>query len=155
VQSVLLLGVVALLDDDEESLEAVVAELHALRTSDGVSEADRSRVGEVLKSIRTMPEGRSEADALAEVQADVMLHPYQPRVWALVAEVSGGDNESPAVMGLRVGAAGIPPRGELEAVDLAGAYAGTGKAAHAQAAVFVAPWAAEGWVSLGEAVACL
>jgi superkiller protein 3 len=38
VQSVLLLGVIALLDNDSESLDAVLSELHTLRTSDKVTE---------------------------------------------------------------------------------------------------------------------
>ncbi|SPO04294.1 related to SKI3 - antiviral protein [Cephalotrichum gorgonifer] len=153
VESVLLLGVVALLDDDEESLDAVVSELHTLRTSDKVKEAEYSRIGTVLKSIRMMPEERSEEDVLTEVQTDVFLHPYQPHGWNSLAEISG--EEYPAEMALKVAIAGIPPRGTLDAGDLAKAYAGTGRAADAQAAIFVAPWQAEGWESLGEAVACL
>lgn len=153
VQSVLLLGVVALLDDDEESLDAVVSELHALRTSDKVKDAEHSRIGTVLKCIRTMPEERTEEDVLTEMQTDVLLHPYQPHGWVSLAETSGA--EYPAAMAMGVAMAGIPPRGTLEAGDLARAYAGTGRAADAQAGVFVAPWAAEGWDALGEAVACL
>ncbi|KAJ4292975.1 Superkiller protein 3 [Collariella sp. IMI 366227] len=58
VQAVLLLGVVALLDDDEESLEAVVAELQSLRASDeGVTTADQRRLGEVLRAVAAFGKG--------------------------------------------------------------------------------------------------
>lgn len=153
VPSVLLLGVVALLDEDEESLDAVVSELHALRTSDKVQDAERARIGAVLKCIRTLPEERTEEDVLTEMQTDVMLHPYQPHGWGSLAEASG--EAYPAEMAVRVAVDGTPPRGTLEAGDLAKAYAGTGKAADAQTGVFIAPWAGEGWEALGEAVACL
>ena len=153
VQSVLLLGVIALLDEDEESLDAVVSELHTLRTSDKVSDEEYSRIGTVLNCIRLMPEERTEEDALTEMQTDVMLRPYQPHGWTSLAEASG--EEYPAEMAVRVAMDGIPPRGTLEAGDLARAYAGTGKAADAQTGIFVAPWAKDGWNALGEAVASL
>lgn len=150
IQSVLLLGVIALLDDDDESLEAVVSELHSLRTSDKVKGADHSRIGTVLKCIRMMPEDRTEEDVLTEIQTDIMLYPHLPHGWTSLATVSGA--EYPAEMAVKVALAGIPPRGSLDAGDLAKAYAGTGKAADAQAAIFVAPWASDGWKSLGEIV---
>ena len=51
VQSVLLLGVVALLDQDEDSLEAVVEELQKLRTNESVTTTEQSHIGEVLRAI--------------------------------------------------------------------------------------------------------
>lgn len=153
VQSVLLLGVIALLDEDEESLDAVVSELHTLRTSDRVKEEEHSRIGTVLKCIRMMQEERTEKEVLTEMQTDVMLHPYQPHGWVSLAESSG--EEYPAEMAVKVAVDAIPPRGTLEAGDLAKAYAGTGKAADAQTGIFIAPWAKEGWDALGAAVECL
>ncbi|PKS07172.1 hypothetical protein jhhlp_005772 [Lomentospora prolificans] len=150
VQSVLLLGVIALLDEDDESLDAVVSELHALRVSDKVKDADQARIGTVLKCIRMMPEDRTEEDVLTEIQTDIMLYPHLPHGWTSLAEVSGADY--PAEMAVKVALAGVPPKGSLDATDLAKAYAGTGKAGDAQAAIFVAPWAREGWESLAEIV---
>lgn len=146
VQSVLLLGVIALLDDDEDSLEAVVEELQGLRTNEKVTAADQSSIGEVLRVIATLGNGRTEEDIQTQVQTDIMLYPNLPHGWSALAE-SAGDAHA-AQMALKVAARGIPPRGLLEAQDLAKAYAGTENAANAQTAAFLAPWEHSGWSSL-------
>lgn len=151
IQSVLLLGIIALLDDDEESLDAVVSELQTLRTSDKVTDAEHSRIGEVFRAVATLSENSTESDILTQLQTDIMLYPHLPHGWSRLAEFSG--EEYPADMALQVALKGIPPRGKLGAVDLADAYAGTGKAADAQTAIFIAPWSSSGWESLGSAVA--
>ncbi|KAJ8131247.1 hypothetical protein O1611_g2378 [Lasiodiplodia mahajangana] len=151
VQSVVLLGIVALLDADEESLEAVVSELHTLRTSDKVTDTEHSHIGEVFRAVAALDENNTEEDVLTQIQNDVMLYPHLPYGWSRLAEVSG--EEYPADMALNVALKSIPPKGELGAVDLADAYAGTGSVADAQVSIFIAPWAHSGWESLGSAVA--
>ncbi|KAI0165148.1 tetratricopeptide [Hypoxylon sp. FL1284] len=151
VQSVLLLGIIALLDGDEESLDAVVSELQTLRTSDKVTDAEQSRISEVFRAVALLSENSTEDDVLTQLQNDVMLYPHLPHGWSRLAEFGG--EEYPADMALKVALKAIPPRGELGAVDLSDAYAGTGKAADAQTAIFIAPWNSGGWESLGRAVA--
>lgn len=151
VQSVLLLGVIALLDEDEESLEAVVAELHTLRTSDKVTDTEQSRIAEVLRAVAALSTKSTEGDVAGQIQSDVMLYPHLPHGWSRLSEWSG--EEYPAEMALKVALKAIPPSGELDATDLANAYAGTARAADAQTAIFVAPWASSGWDSLGDAIA--
>ncbi|KAG6202984.1 hypothetical protein E4U50_005951 [Claviceps purpurea] len=146
VQSVLLLGVVALLDQDEGSLEAVVEELQSLRTNDKVTPADQAQISEVLRSIAGLADGHTERDMVQQVQEDVMLYPHLPHGWSSLAEATGDSHA--AQMALRVAIRGIPPRGVLEADDLAKAYAGTGKAADAQRAVMLSPWDVSGWTAL-------
>ena len=151
VQSVLLLGVIAVLDTDEESLEAVIAELQSLRTSDKVTDSEHAQIGEVLRAVAALSPSAKEEDVLTQVQNDVMLYPHLPHGWSKLGEISG--EEHPANMALKVASKAIPPRGELEAKDLADAYAGTGCVADAQTAAFIAPWTPSGWVSLGNATA--
>ncbi|KAF4460478.1 hypothetical protein FALBO_12741 [Fusarium albosuccineum] len=146
VQSVLLLGVVALLDNDEDSLEAVVEELYGLRTNHKVTASEQSHIGEVLRAISTLGEGRTEEDMRTQIQTDIMLYPDLPHGWSALAESAG--NEYAAQMALKVASRGIPPRGLLEAQDLAKAYAGTETAGDAQRAAFLAPWEQSGWSSL-------
>ncbi|KAF4977361.1 hypothetical protein FZEAL_6100 [Fusarium zealandicum] len=146
VQSVLLLGVIALLDNDEDSLEAVVEELHGLRTNHEVTASEQSHIGEVLRAIATLGEGRTEEDLRIQVQTDIMLYPDLPHGWSALAESAG--DEHAAQMALKVAARGIPPKGLLEAQDLAKAYAGTETAGDAQRAAFLAPWEQSGWSSL-------
>lgn len=157
VQSVLLLGVIALLDDDEESVEAVMAELQGLRTSDGVSASEQGQVGEVLSAIAALSGGDEAADTdqeggevMTQIQTDIMLYPHLPHGWSKLADATGKIH--PADMALNVAMKAIPPRGPLDSVDLAKAYAGTGKAADAQTAIFLAPWAGDGWTALGNAI---
>ncbi|PNY23415.1 Superkiller protein 3, partial [Tolypocladium capitatum] len=151
VQSVLLLGVVALLDQDEGSLEAVVEELQGLRTDGKVSATEQSQIGEVLRSIAGMGEGRTEQDMLTQVQEDVMLYPNLPHGWSSLAEATGDGYA--AQTALKVATRGIPPRGALEAQDVANAYAVTGKAADAQRAALLAPWEKSSWLALEVATA--
>ncbi|AEO59944.1 hypothetical protein MYCTH_2308658 [Thermothelomyces thermophilus ATCC 42464] len=156
VQSVLLLGVIALLDEDEESLEAVMAELQSLRASDeGVTPADQRQLGEVLRAIAAFGkgEGQEEEEAKADqARVDVMLHPHLPHGWAELGGAGGEEGKSAAEMAVRVALKGVPPRGDVAAEDLARAYAGTGRAMDAQRAIVVAPWEKAGWQALGEVV---
>ncbi|KAK4242905.1 Superkiller protein 3 [Achaetomium macrosporum] len=153
VQSVLLLGVIALLDDDEESLEAVVAELQSLRASDeDVTAADQKQLGEVLWAIAAFGKGDAEELKANQARADVMFHPHLPHGWSELGALGGEEGKSAAEMALRVALKGVPPRGDLGAEDLARAYAGTGRAKDAQVAIMVAPWERSGWQALGDAV---
>ncbi|KAJ0310960.1 hypothetical protein COL516b_001660 [Colletotrichum fioriniae] len=150
VQSVLLLGVIAILDNDEESVEAVVSELQGLRTSHNVGDAEQSQIGEVLNAIAKLGDTSTEEDVMTQIQTDIMLYPHLPHGWSNLAEFSG--EQHAAAMALTVAKKGAPPRGTLEAESLAKAYAGTGVAADAQTAIFLAPWKPDGWNSLREAV---
>ncbi|SPQ24727.1 a6244da9-0d46-4a8e-8f6a-7bfb3e16f0e8 [Thermothielavioides terrestris] len=158
VQSVLLLGVIALLDEDDESLEAVVAELQALRASDeGVSPADQRRLGEVLRAVAAAGKGGGVVDDAEELKAhqaraDVMFHPHLPHGWSELGALGGEEGKSAAEMALRVALKGVAPRGDLAAEELARAYAGTGRAVDAQTAIMVAPWEKAGWMALGEVI---
>ena len=69
----------------------------------------------------------------------------------LAAELEG--DEYTAEMAVMTALKAIPPRGELDAEDLAKSFAGTGKIAGAQQAVMISPWTGYGWDALGEAVA--
>ncbi|KAK4444986.1 Superkiller protein 3 [Podospora aff. communis PSN243] len=158
VQSVLLLGVIALLDEDEESIEAVVQELQSLRASDeGVTPSEQSQLGEVLRAImalsgKDVPDSEGVLAGASQAQTDTMFYPYLPHGWSELAALGGSDAEGAAEMALRVAQKGVPPRGDLGAKDLAKAYAGTVKVVDAQTAIMVAPWEKSGWVALGETV---
>ena len=153
VQSVLILGVIALLDDDQDSLDAVVEELHSLRTNDTMTTTEQSHISQVLRGITTLGPDMTPQDALAQVQSDVMLCPHLPHGWSALADATGDGHA--ARTALAVAQRGIPPRGILEAGDLARAFAGTGRAADAQRAVFLAPWDGSGRAALEVTTASL
>ena len=158
VRSVVLLGVVALLDGDEESIEAVVAELQGLRETGEVTPSEQAMVGEVLRAVAALRGGGDDGERMAAVkgaaQADIMYHPHLPHGWSeLAAAVDGAEGEGASEMALRVARKGVPPRGDLGAEVLARAYAGTRRIKDAQTAAVVAPWERAGWVALGDVVA--
>ena len=150
VQSVLLLGIIAILDQDSESLEAVTASLQDTRATSTITNREQGQVGEVLRAIAALSGSNDEKEVLAEVQTDIFLHPNLPHGWGCLAEIEG--DEYTAEMALKTALEAVPPRGELEADDLSRAFGGTGKVGDAQRAVMFAPWGNEGWLSLSGAL---
>ncbi|PMD42619.1 TPR-like protein [Hyaloscypha variabilis F] len=150
VQSVLLLGIIAILEQDSESLEAVSASLQDLRAAGPISDREQGQVGEVLRAIAALSGGNGEKEVLTEIQTDVFLHPNLPHGWGRLAEIEGDDHA--AEMALKTALKAVPPQGELEAVDLSGAFGGTGKVGDAQKAIMFAPWTNDGWASLSDAL---
>ncbi|KUJ14811.1 TPR-like protein [Mollisia scopiformis] len=150
VQSVLLLGIIALLDNDTESLEAVTTTLQDLRATHTITNLEQGQVGEVLRAIAALSEHDAELETLAEIQTDVFLHPHQPHGWGRLADIDGDDYA--ANMAVKTALKAIPPLGQLDATDLSEAFAGTGKIGDAQKAVLIAPWRNEGWETLGGAL---
>jgi superkiller protein 3 len=146
VQSVLLLAIIAILDQDSESVEAVTASLQDLRATHTISDREQGQVGDVLRAIAALSVGDEEKEILTEIQTDVFLHPNLPHGWGRLAEIKG--DEYAADMALKTALKCVPPRGEIEAGDLSKAFGGTGKVGDAQKAVMIAPWSNEGWASL-------
>lgn len=154
VQSVVLLGIVGILDEDEESLEAVRIELERLRTNENTTSAEQFDIGEVLQAAAAV----ADADAgtgqglLAQAQTDVVLYPQLPHGWSSLGNLAGNGEEFPREMAVRVASQGIPPKGELGADDLAVTYGSTGKAVNSQISIMLAPWMEEGWHDLAGAL---
>jgi superkiller protein 3 len=154
VGAMTLLGAMALLDDDADTVAAVAADLHGLRArADADADTPQQRAtGTLLAAVARLDPGRSPAGEAARA---VMLHPCRPDGWARLAEAAeegaGVPAESvPARMAVLTAAGAVPARGMLGAVDLCRALARTGWAGDAQRAVMVAPWAEDGWVGMGD-----
>ncbi|EPE03640.1 antiviral protein [Ophiostoma piceae UAMH 11346] len=173
IQAILLLGVVALLTGDADSAEAVVSELVDLQegkqeSSSGakksVTVADHARIGQVLHALAN-PEGLNDGDSIraarTQAQRDIMLHPYLPHSWAALGDdVANEYDESVEEeeeycndMSLKLTTSLLPPRGELGPEDLARACVRTRYPADAQVAIMAAPWLADGWQGLADAIA--
>ena len=108
-------------------------------------------VGEILRAVAALSGDDAEQATLAEVQSEVLLFPNQPHGWRRLADIGGDDYA--AEMALKTAVKAVPPRGELDAVDLAQAFAGTEKVGDAQKAIMVAPWKQEGWAVLSTSIA--
>ena len=109
VQAILLLGVVALLNGDAESAEAVVAELVELEagrasssssasaaTARNITASDQAHIGQVLHALAN-PERADDDDsrraARSQAQRDIMLHPHLPHGWTNLAEEADDDDD--------------------------------------------------------------
>lgn len=148
VQSIVLLGTMALLDNDTESLEAVISTLQDLRAMHTLTDQEQERVSELLRAIAALSAEDATQAVLFEVQTDLLLHPSQPHSWARLADV--GDSAYASELGLKTAVKAVPPHGELEAVDISKAFGGSGQVADAQKSVFLAPWARWGWEALAD-----
>jgi superkiller protein 3 len=151
VGCVILLGAMACIEEDVETMDAVRDELEGLRIKEGISEKDLDKIERVLEAMTTLsPSSSSSSDLLAEVQSTILLYPWKSAGWKHFAAET--DEAQPKEMALRTAERNVPPRGALEAKDLAEALAGTGRIADAQRGIMVAPWCAQGWRALAEGV---
>lgn len=153
VQSVLLLGVIAMLDQDDESLEAVLSELESLRTNEKVSAKEQSQIGEILQAVAALSGEDAGKALLTNAQTEVLLYPHLPHGWSHLGDSAEGDQAAcPRALAVAVATQGVPPKGQLKADDLADAYAATGRATDAQTGVMMAPWLGNGWWGLVDAM---
>ena len=148
--AVILLGAIAVLDDDQDTIEAVTADLEGLRTRDTLTSQEQSKVAQLLTTIGALFPGNEGQDAseLSQATSTVMLTPFQPYGWSQLAEIA---NESyPAEMAVLTATKACPPGGLLSATELSKAYSKTERFDDAQRAVMYAPWTPPAWEALSE-----
>lgn len=144
VQTILLLGIITLLDEDTGSLEGVTESLSELRSSHTTTDLEQSCVGEILRASAALSENDADQKVMTEIQTGVFLHPNQPHGWSRLAAALDGD-EFAADMALKTALKAVPPQGELNAKDLSTAYSGTHRVGDAQVSIMFAPWNGRGW----------
>jgi superkiller protein 3 len=161
LDAVVLLGAMAVVEQDAEAMDAVKGDLITLRyggTGDNpkskpLSLMQAARVERVLDAIAavsqslggvniTAPDKDAIDPVLATVQTSIMFTPSQPNGWSSLAEFS--DETFPAEMALTTAKRSIPPYAELEPDQLAKAFYGTGLVADWQRGHMVAPWGGVG-----------
>ena len=154
---IILLAVIALLDDDKETLEAIASDLQNLRTQASTTEHELLRISTVLRALAELQPGviASEPDIAqqAEAASSVMLAPAKPYGWASLSSVS--DDPYAAEMAMLTAGGSVPPKGTLSAGELAKMQAATHRVADAQRAIMLAPWVAAGWTEFSEGVKVL
>ncbi|MCJ1274065.1 Superkiller protein 3 [Puttea exsequens] len=149
VGAITLLAVVALLDEDTDTVEAMTADLQTLRTRDDLNEQQQGKIAQLLTAIATLyPEEDQDLSLMAEAATAVMLNPSKPRGWLQFATFS--EEPYPAEVAVLTATKAAPPRGSLDAQGLARAYAGTRRLDDAQRAVMAAPWTSVAWNALSE-----
>ena len=148
--AIILLAVIAVLDDDIETLEAVTDDLHGLRTRDDIGGGQKMQIGKLLATIAQLgaKDENSEVSERVEATAAVMLAPGEPHGWRQLADLSEAGDTHPAEMRVLAALNAVPPRGGLGAEDLARAYLGTERPVDVQKAIMIAPCLPEGWEGL-------
>ena len=143
-----LLGVIAILDDDADTIEAVAADLQSLRMREDLSSQQQLKVAQLLTALAAVTSGDTarELAEMSQATTAVMLAPSQPHGWLVFANLV--DEPYPAEMGVLTARRSVPPGGSLDAEALCKAHAGTTRLADAQIAVMVAPWVSSGWEAL-------
>lgn len=146
--AVILLGAIAVLDDDRDTIEAVTADLEGLQTQDSLTAHEKSKVAGLLTTISALFPGEEGQDAseMFRATATTMLAPSQPHGWSQLARLSG--ESYPAEMAVLTATKACPPGGDLDANDLSKAYSGTRTFDDAQRSVMLAPWNVHGWEAL-------
>lgn len=143
-----LLGVIALLTDDLDAVEAVATDLHAMRVREDIYTSEQGKIGRILEAV-ALTSTDQHSQEKAEAMTAVMLAAWQPHGWAQLADLEVSEGESyPAEMALLTALGSVPPKGTLDAEDLARTHAGTKRPADAQRAIMLAPWLVEGWGKL-------
>lgn len=144
---VTLLGAMAMIDEDVDTMEAVREDLESLRTDKGLTPEHLARVEKVLEAISCSIGG--EEQELDEARRGVMLAPWKHTGWTELADATGGDAFA-ATMAKETARRSVAPVGTLDTEGLANAFAGTGDVKDAQRAIVLAPWCREGWSALVE-----
>lgn len=153
VGAVTLLGAIAALDADQDTIVAVRDDVLTLRTKDGLNAMDVNGIETLLSSLAALSPGENEqveAKMLTEAQNAILLRPDDPQAWSQLGKHSG--DERAAEMALKNATKAVPPLGTMEAEELAEAFAGVGTAGDAQRAIFMAPWVGYGWNTLSDAL---
>ncbi|KAJ4290988.1 Superkiller protein 3 [Kalmusia sp. IMI 367209] len=146
---VTLLGAMAVVDEDEDTMAAVKEDLDSLRADKSLTAQDLMRVEKVIEAISLFLGG--EESELNEARCSVMLAPWKHTGWAELAGAAK-DSTFAAVMARETARGTVPPTGTLGAKGLADAMVGTGVVGDAQRGVMLAPWRREGWAALVECV---
>lgn len=153
VGAVILLGVIALLDGDQDAIEAVEGDLQAMRLDDKLNFHNRASVIKVLAGITAcaVEDGQdAEEAAIREATKSIMISPGQPNGWSSLAAISS--DTYPADMAVVNAIRKVPPKADLNAEELSEVYSQTGRRGDALQAIMVAPWVADGWGSLEESL---
>lgn len=156
VGCITLLGTMAALEGDRETMDAIREEIYIIRTQSNLNNHDSLQLQRLLGAfILFSRENAQQTDIelTNELCTSIMLSPWQPHGWAQFATVVS--DLYPSEMALQTTIRIIPPHGGSTAKDLVKALSSTGRLRDAQTAVMLSPSMTDGWQSLRDAVAVL
>ena len=149
LSATIILGSIAVLEDDRDTAQAVMVDLESLRSNDELGTHDRSRILKLLGTISAIWPGpeSEEASEVSRADTGIMLNPGKPHAWSQLAGLTG--ESFPAEVAVFTAIKTSPPGGNLNSEDLCVAYASTGRLDDAQKSVMMVPSRREGWMTFG------
>lgn len=146
-----LLGVIALLDQDEDAVEAVESDLQSMRTRGDLDIHEKAKIVQILAAISALESIKTSGSQdtsqwVQEAAASVMLTPGQPQGWMALSIASS--ERFPADMAVRTALKNIPPHGTLTALELSKAFALSSTRESVLRATMMAPWSPKCWKEL-------
>ena len=144
----MLLGAIALIDDDRDTAEAVADDLRSLQMSENIDLQQLGKIENLLAATAAIGIEGSERTVCAATEAKktIMLVSWRPHGWSqLTATGHGGHTAEMAVLNATKS---VPPAGSLDADGLCRTYAATKSCEDAQKGIMVAPWNITGWETL-------
>ncbi|KAL8873146.1 MAG: hypothetical protein Q9174_001334 [Haloplaca sp. 1 TL-2023] len=147
---ILLLGAIAVLDNDRDTVEAVADDLRSLRTREDLTPSQSQRVAQLLNAIAAVcPNDKDEGSTqMSEATTAVMLSPFKSYGWNQLSGLS--DDRVPAEIAVLTATKQAPPRGAATAEDVSDAFAKAGHGDDAQKSIMLAPWKPAGWEALSQ-----
>ncbi|KAJ6157771.1 hypothetical protein N7470_005363 [Penicillium chermesinum] len=127
VGAITLLGTIALLDKDQDAIDALDSDIRTMITRDDIHEHERAKLLKLQSAISALG---------------------NPQGWKELSAASG--KSYAALVALDRALHSIPPHGDLDAEDLSRAYAQTGRLSDAYRAIMVAPHLPDGWIAVRE-----
>ncbi|CAO1602709.1 Superkiller protein 3 [Xanthoria calcicola] len=148
--TMLLLGTISVLHDDQDTIQAVSDDLRGLRTRDDLTHQQQKQLAQLLSAIAILyPEEKGQTLArTSEVTTAVMLGPSHPYGWSQLSGIT--DEPGPPEMAILTAIREAPPRGALTAEDLSEVYAQSHRGEDAQRSIVFAPWKPSGWHALSQ-----
>ena len=139
--SMLLLGSIGVLDQNEDILEAVMDDLYSVR-GNTLDITLKDKVDNILNVVAQL----QNKDPIPTAVAAVFLRPAHPGPWQNFAEVAA--NQHAADMAKKV-----TEHGDFSPEVVSDALAGLGQISCDQRAIMIAPWRASGWKGLAADIA--
>ncbi|KAI4263989.1 MAG: hypothetical protein L6R42_000897 [Xanthoria sp. 1 TBL-2021] len=149
-RTMLLLGTISVLHDDQDTIQAVSDDLRGLRTRDDLTPQQQKQLAQLLSAIAILYPGET-GQAMArtsEATTAVMLGPSHPYGWSQLSGIT--DVPCPPEMAILTAIREAPPRGALNAEDLCEVYAQSPRGEDGQRSIMFAPWKSSGWHALSQ-----
>ena len=148
VEITMLLGAIAVLDEDHDTAEAVADDLRGLQMSEQTDPDQLGKIEGLLAAIAAIgvDENHRIVPIAAESKRTIMISPWRPNGWSKMTDLEF--SEHTAKMAVQTAVKTAPPFGSLDAGHVSATYAHTRVREDAQRGIMLAPWMTTAWGSL-------